>query len=405
MRKQLYKWGCAGRGPALMAAAVLLGGTLLGACSGSGTEGTGTAAAPGESGPRGGETRGMEDSDGSFNAEGLPILNEPETFTIAVPQRSSLKAAGEKLAAVEAAAATNVHIEWIEIPESGWKEKINIMFSTDSLPDAILGDVDMARNFEQLVVLDEYLASFAPAVTAFFETRDDYPNALRAPDGTIRTLPAGDESIHNIIDSQIWINQKWLDTLGLSMPESTQELKAVLTAFRDLDPNGNGIKDEVPFTFKKSWGWGGTIENMFGYFGVVENGNHVFVKDGRVIFSAREQGYYDALSYLHDLYREGLIDRDVFTISDDQYAARGSAGDTLGMVAGYRAEEAGVLTESDYRALPVLKSGTADGVVGLNNVTREGGFVITNSCLDNHLARRPQLDSHDRQPLAATHHA
>lgn len=79
--------------------------------------------------------------------------------------------------------ATNVHIEWVEIPASGWKEKINIMFSTDSLPDAIIGAVDMAKNYEQLAELDEMLKEYAPNTTAFFESRDDYPTALYSPDG------------------------------------------------------------------------------------------------------------------------------------------------------------------------------------------------------------------------------
>ena len=91
------------------------------------------------------EQENIEVSD-NFNAEGLPILNEKETFTIAVVQTSSLKSAAEKACVLETEEATNVHIEWVEIPKSGWTEKINIMFSTDSLPDAIIGDVDMARN-------------------------------------------------------------------------------------------------------------------------------------------------------------------------------------------------------------------------------------------------------------------
>ena len=206
------------------------------------------------------EQENIEVSD-NFNAEGLPILNEKETFTIAVVQTSSLKSAAEKACVLETEEATNVHIEWVEIPKSGWTEKINIMFSTDSLPDAIIGDVDMARNYEQLTVLDDYLEAYAPNVTAFFETRDDYPNALLSPDGTVRTLPIGDESVHNIIDSQLWINQKWLDQLNLQTPETPEELKEVLIAFRDQDPNGNGIQDEIPFTFEDAWGWGNTIEN------------------------------------------------------------------------------------------------------------------------------------------------
>ena len=42
-----------------------------------------------------------------------------------------------------------------------------------------------------------------------------------------------------------------------------------------------------------------------------KNGYHVFTEDGKVTFSAKEQGYYDTLSYLHDLYQEELIDHDI----------------------------------------------------------------------------------------------
>ncbi len=45
----------------------------------------------------------------------------------------------------------------------------------------------------------------------------------------------------------LWINMEWLSRLQLSIPETTQELKTVLTAFRDSDPNANGLADELPF--------------------------------------------------------------------------------------------------------------------------------------------------------------
>ncbi len=45
----------------------------------------------------------------------------------------------------------------------------------------------------------------------------------------------------------LWINMEWLSKLQLSIPETTQDLKTVLTAFRDRDPNENGLADELPF--------------------------------------------------------------------------------------------------------------------------------------------------------------
>lgn len=319
----------------------------------------------------------------NFNAEGLPILKEKQTFKIAVAQTSPIKAAELRDAVIETEEATNIHIEWIEIPNSAWKEKINIMFSTDTLPDAIIGDLDISKNYNQLAMLDDYLDAYAPNVTSFISAREDYAKSLKAPDGKIHTLPGGDESVHNLIDSTCWINTEWLKNAGLEMPTTTEEFKNALIAFRDTDPNGNKQKDEIPFTFEKAWGFANMIENMFGSFGVVENDEHVFTKDNKVVFSAMEQGYYDALSWFNSLYKENLIDKEVFTISSEQYASRSAGKDILGAFVGYGPTNAGVKNNEAldrYQALPLLKGPTGIQMTGLNNATKTGGFAISAKC-------------------------
>ena len=44
----------------------------------------------------------------------------------------------------------------------------------------------------------------------------------------------------------LWINVGWLKTLNLNVPETTNDLYQVLNSFKESDPNGNGIRDEVP---------------------------------------------------------------------------------------------------------------------------------------------------------------
>ena len=46
-----------------------------------------------------------------------------------------------------------------------------------------------------------------------------------------------------------WINKAWLDELGLEMPETTEDLKTVLKAFKENDLNKNGKNDEIPLSF------------------------------------------------------------------------------------------------------------------------------------------------------------
>ena len=43
-----------------------------------------------------------------------------------------------------------------------------------------------------------------------------------------------------------------MNKLGLEVPNTVEEYENVLRAFRDQDPNGNGLKDEVPY-FARQW--------------------------------------------------------------------------------------------------------------------------------------------------------
>ena len=77
---------------------------------------------------------------------------------------------------------------------------------------------------------------------------------ITATDGHIYAFPwieelgAGKENIHSI-DTFPWINVEWLNNLGLDMPTNAEELKEVLLAFKNDDPNGNGQADEIPLSF------------------------------------------------------------------------------------------------------------------------------------------------------------
>ena len=328
--------------------------------------------------------KGSEDG-GNFNASGLPILKEPKTYQVAVMQIGTVKKAGDKLAVKKAEEETNVRIEWNEIPMSAWSEKTNIMFSTQSMPDAVVGGINSSRNYEQLAVLDELIANYAPNIQQLFKERPDYTRTLRAPDGKIHCLPTGDEEVGNMYDAKLWINGAWLETLGLEIPTTTDEFEAVLLAFKEKDPNGNNKADEIPFTFREVWGWANGIENLFGSFGVIENSSHVFVRDGQVTFSPAEDGYFKALQWFHKLYSQGLIESTAFTMSAEQYAARGAAGDIIGAHIGYNGGDGGVDNGPDgdrFKSVAPLKGPDGTQMVGFNHYIREEGFAINRNLED-----------------------
>ena len=312
---------------------------------------------------------------GKFNRTGYPILNEKETFDIYVTQLSPIIAANDKPIVKKAIEETNVVTNFVEVAASSWKEKVNLLFSADTLPDAFLGNLSIDEKYQQLAPLDEYLTEeIAPNIVRFFNSRPEYWDILRAPDGHIYSLPTGDETYWNVVDSQLYINSDWLKAVGKEIPQNAEELRDVLRAFKNGDPNGNGNKnDEVPMTFRGIWGWADGMENALAAFGVFESAYQVKTKDGVVSFAAREPAYFEALKYYHELYKEGLIDSECFTHSQEQYAAKHAKGvNKYGVVIYY---------DKDQPWLPLLLA-DKDGkiTVGINNIEHTNGFSISKTC-------------------------
>lgn len=224
---------------------------------------------------------------------------------------------------------TNVHIEWICVPGSAWNEQKSLVFASGEYPDAMidenLTDLDVMANVDALINIADYL-NVMPNMSAAFEKFSELKALTTSPDGGIYTL--GQRRPLADTPQMICINKTWLDNVGKDIPTTTDELIDVLRAFRDEDPNGNGEADEVPLTFAINGavtGWA----PLFGSFGIIDYSSpktplskHVNVENGKVVYVPIDERYIDAIEFFHQLYNEGLIDRDVFT--DPQIAAKRS---------------------------------------------------------------------------------
>ena len=109
------------------------------------------------------------------------------------------------------------------------------------------------------------------------------------------------------------MRQDWLNNLGLEVPTNVEELHTVLTAFRNDDPNGNGLKDEVPF-FVRQWQellrlvtlWDGRSSGS-------DTAHDFLVQDGKIAHGYAGEGYREGIKNINLWYNEGLIDAEVFT--------------------------------------------------------------------------------------------
>ncbi len=196
-----------------------------------------------------------------------------------------------------------------------WKERKLGIAEKENLPDVLFKaelNVEEVRDMYEagiLIDLKPYLEEYAPDLWRLLQ---DDPGALAAvtmPDGAIPALPAFNALQNN---DAMWINSAWLKRLKLEKPKNAEELTEVLRAFKNGDPNANGKKDEIPLTFIGMW----ELRFLGHAFGMTDNDYYVSVKDGKVTSSLTSDNNRAFLTWLHELWEEGLLDHDGFTMAD-----------------------------------------------------------------------------------------
>lgn len=164
------------------------------------------------------------------------------------------------------------------------------------------------------------------------------------------------------------IRKDWLEALNLSVPETWDEFVAVLRAFKERDPNGNGKQDEIPFSVQD-------ITNLRYAFGI--DTRYYFAMDGDdYVPTVYHSQYKNYLESVQELFAEGLLDNRYY---ERDYAGLQNlmANNTLGCTV-YYSEYAKISTE-DLRKNKV-SDGTWIGIQpikgpdGYSGVQSAGGF-------------------------------
>ena len=315
-------------------------------CGGSGGdsgESKGGAADSGESkteqsadaGSGDGEDAGSEggsaEGPAGFNATGMPIMNEPITLTAWIEggadtdwsQNVFLKEIEEK---------ANIKLEIISTPSSDSLEKRNLMLAGDDYPDLILTDwtailtksdiMQFAIKEGIFLPITEYVDKYGNNMKKIFDDNPNYREGSTAPDGEIYGFARFSECYHCSAYPKIYLRQDWMDKLNLEMPTNTEELREVLRAFVNEDPNGNGEKDEIGLIGATTWNTPVEFALMGMSFQTVKPDFWLSLgADGESVeFSPSTDAYREGLRYIKSLYDEGLIDPTSFTQKEDTMA-------------------------------------------------------------------------------------
>ena len=295
---------------------------------------------------------------------------------------------------------TKVNVEWTCYVEDQFVDKRNLALAKkNSLPDVLfnadMGNVDLLKYAKQGVIIsvEDLIEEHMPNLKKILDENPEYRKLITAPDGHIYSFPwieqlgVGKEAIQ-AIGGMPYINKAWLDDLGLKVPETTEDLKNVLIAFRDNQPCG--VQDVIPMSFRINGG-NEDVGFILGAFGYGDNADHTMVNENNeVIYSVTDEGYKKGIAWLHELQKENLIDPEAYTQDYATYTAKAQNG-RYGLFFGWDANS--TANPDDFIPLPALEG--PDGIV---NATRQsgsadGGFqsgrcVITSACTNQELAAK-----------------
>lgn len=309
-----------------------------------------------------------EDALSILNPPGtLPVVSEPYTLTIGVAERSNVTDIENSYVTKWIEERTGINIEFVFFPEADTEAKLDLLVASgEKLPDILA--VGMYNNMRRqnygesgvIIPLNELFEKYGSAFYARCEEAglkgEEVLARVTSPDGNIYGAPFYDYYIGNILGSRMWINQSWLDNLGLAMPTTSEELLTVLRAFRDQDPNGNGIADEIPLSGASSGALLNYLQNMFIYADGNENWYLPLNEtNGKLDVCYDKEAYRDFLRFIKQLYDEKLIDPQIFSYTNAQYNTLMSSDPSLVGVSQYWAYTPMLGHSDNWTVLPALE--------------------------------------------------
>lgn len=377
-------------------ASLLFSAFLLGACGGNG----GNSAS--------------KTSDITVAKTGMPIVDEKIKMTMMAPG-TGLAEWGDMAATQALAELTGIDFEFTTPPSSDFSAKLNLAFASDELPDVIFGagSGNLTRAMEIdygsqgiLVALEDLIDEYAPNLSKILEENPDFKKSITAPDGHIYSLPRlyPEETSSPLYISPLWYNGEWLEKLGITeIPSSTDELYDLLVKFRDEDPNGNGVQDEIPLSdgnkllIIRMW-----LLPAFGMklWGIEE-------QNGVVRYAPSSEDYLEYLTFMNKLYSEGLLDQEVFSQSSDQYQGN-TETNKVGLFGAFASYMATGKDPEDALGDPMFQQLTSDiqdvPLAPGHPRVSTGVFAITHKCENPEAAMRwaDYLYSEEGQDLLTT---
>lgn len=212
--------------------------------------------------------------------------------------------------------------DWVYSKEE-FERNINLHIECDALPDALVVNEEQYRKmleYKQLQPLtDVYKTVVSDQVKAFVASGGEEIIASVTEDGEMMAIPFPNLTASGM--NVMWIRQDWLDQLGLEVPRTMEEIEEVSRKFVEYEMGGEetigilgpGIDDSLVAVGKCCFGLNPIFASYHAYPKYwLED------KQGNIVYGSVQREVRDALEKLADLYRQGLLDSEIFARTNTQ---------------------------------------------------------------------------------------
>ncbi|MCQ6562075.1 stalk domain-containing protein [Paenibacillus mendelii] len=259
------------------------------------------------------------------------------------------------------------------IPPEYFREKTNILIAAGDMSSLmLLSDPYMYQ--------DELLEGIALDIT---DKLASYPHlkqltesglpAARSIDGRQYGIPRPSDPHDAPFPA---LRQDWLNVLGLEQPATMDELYAVLKAFVQKDPEGDGKHNTIGMTgFVNHAGLGSFSWVEHAYTG---SPDRFSLRDGQVYDNAISAEEKQALEWLARAYTEGLVDKDFPVQSEQQAIERLQQGRTgLSAISFDLAVSLSDDKKTEWVPLPGIQATMDSTPIAPWNTTGNGMYIVS----------------------------
>lgn len=332
----------------------------------------------------------------SFNEDGTyPVCKEKTTLKVLIAENSNVEDYETNRMTQLIEEYGNFDLEFTVLPTAEFKTKVNLMaIGGEELPDIII--TNSSCRFSDTEVYNLALSGAIVPLTEYYDnayfikesierTGTDYLPMITSPDGEIYGVASYNQSISNENPSKMWVYQPWLDALNLEVPTTTEEFYQMLKAFKDKDPNGNGLNDEMPLVYYNSSAiyWFMYLMNPFTYTGMNSTDWLVVEEDGSLSVSYNKEEYREGLRYLKKLVDEDLFSPLSFTQDSAAFKALLANEETIVGAfakAGPSDLPADDIRRTEYVAIPPLTGDNGTSYAMYQPGVPYIDFVVTRDC-------------------------